>query len=147
MEGKNKILFAYPVAFKENMTKDEMCIPSPFFSGFQKNSTNSFSITVGYSVLFSPRCYILINYYQVGDSEAVTDISDGGHYENLRASIFQNHMGIFLSCFHMHDFEVKSTGYYEIKVQLMAADEEGNPSSLVVDELRTQFFVQVRDDK
>lgn len=147
MESKNKILFAYPVALKEDMTKEEMCIPSPFFSSFEKDTTNSFGITVGYSVLFGPKTYILINYYKLGESEEVTDISDNGHVENLRVSIYKNHMGIFLSCFHMHDFEVKNSGYYEIKVQLIIADEEGNPTSEVLDELRTQFFVQVRDKK
>lgn len=147
MESKNKILFAYPVAYKENMTKEEMCVPSPFFSAFEKDSTNSFAITVGYSVLLGPRNYILINYYKVGESDVVTDISDTGHVENLRGAIYQGHMGIFLSCFHMHDFDVKDTGYYEIRVQLISPDEDGNPTSETLDELRTQFFVQARDKK
>ncbi|ASN14929.1 hypothetical protein B7764_06915 [Pantoea ananatis] len=147
MESKNKIMFAYPVSYKEDMTKEEMCVPSPFLSGFDQDSVNTIAITVGYSVVFGPRSFILINIYKTGESDEPGDVTDGAHVENLRATIYKTRMGIFLSCFHMDDFEVKDTGFYEIRVQMIKADEHGTLTDEVFDELKTQFFVQVKDKK
>lgn len=118
-----------------------------FFSGFELNSMNSIAITVGFSIVFGPKSYMLINLYKVGDSDEPGPVYDNGHVRHLRASIYHDDMGVFLSSYHMHDFEVKNTGFYEIRVQLLRADESGQPSEEILDELKTQFFVHVRDKK
>ncbi|MXP53433.1 hypothetical protein FD737_10110 [Pantoea sp. Seng] len=144
MEAQNKILFAYPVTHKDDMTKEDMCIPSPFFTGLEQNTICSIVVTVGYSIIFGRRSYILINVYKSGENDEPGPIIENGRVETLKGGIFQNKLGIFLASFHMQDFEVKSSGYYEISVKLFEADEEGNKTDKVLDSYCTQFYVQTK---
>jgi hypothetical protein len=145
MEAQNKILFAYPVESKEDMSKEDMCIPSPFFTDLEKNSVNPLVVTVGYSVIFGRRSYILINVYKVGEDDDPGPVIKDGAVDTLRGAFFHNNMGIFLASFHMKDFEVKGTGFYEISVKLYEADENGEKTEKILDSINSQFYVQSKE--
>lgn len=144
MEAQNKILFAYPVAYKEEMTKEEMCIPSPFLTDLKLNETNPITITVGYSIVFGRRSYILINVYKAGSDDEPGPISENGRVDTLKGAVF-NGLGVFLASFHVKDLEVMSSGYYEISVKLFEADEEGRKTEKLLDSYGSQFYVQARE--
>lgn len=145
MDYQTRVLFAYPAAFKEGMSKEEMCIPSPYFAGIEPNTIQSIVINVGYSISYTRRSYILVNVDKVGDPKDYGNIIENGHSETLRAGFFDGSMGVFVNSFFMHDIMVKDSGFYEIQVQIFEADELGKKTDTVIHSLTSQFWVKVKE--
>lgn len=146
MESQSKILFAYPVVYKDNMTVEEMCTPAPFFTHFKPNEKQSIVITAGYTIDYEKSCFLLVNVDMVGYEKNYEDIVEDGRAETLRHGVFNGNMGVMATSFFMHDFLVKTTGFYEIEVKIHDVDEFGNKSDVVIDTHTSQFWVQVKEE-
>ncbi|MBU9832509.1 hypothetical protein J1779_21535 [Rahnella sp. FC061912-K] len=144
MESKSKVLFAYPVAYKEDMTKEEMCIPSPFLTGFEPDSVQPVVITVGYTIDFNGRNFILVCVDKTGEEKDRDNITLEGRSETLKGGFFNNNTGVFLSSFFLRDLKVTTSGYYEIEVTLYEADENGGKSDVIINRHTSEFWVQVK---
>lgn len=125
MDIKTKAMFAYPVMYKDEMTKEELCVPSPFITGLRANTTQKIIITAGYSVNFADNVYLVVDAYKSGANHGPTPIQENGKANNLKVGVFHNQMGIFLTSFELNDFEVKGTGFYTVDFQLFKADDSG----------------------
>lgn len=147
MESKSKVLFAYPVAYKEDMTKEEMCIPSPFLSGFEPDSVQSIVITVGYAISFNRRNFILVSAVKVGEDKEREIISEDGRAETLKGAYIDNKVGVFLTSFFLRDLKISGSGEYEIEVTIYEADEKGNKTGTIIDRLTSIFFVLTKESE
>ena len=144
MDSKSKVLFAYPVAYKEEMTKEEMCIPSPILTGFAPDSVQSIVITVGYAISFNNRNYILVGVNKVGEAKDRENINEDGRSETLKGAYF-NKIGVFLTSFFVRDLQITDSGYYEIDVTIFEPDEHGNKTGVVIDRYSSEFLVQTKE--
>ena len=145
MESKSKILFAYPVAYKEGMTKEDMCVPSPFLTDFEPNSLQAIVVTIGFSIDYRNRAYLLVDVAKSGEPRNYDDIAENGRVETLKGGFFGNDLGIFLSSFFIQDLKVERSGYYEIEVTLFETDNHGNKTDVILDRYTSEFFIRVRE--
>lgn len=145
MESKCKVLFAYPVAYKENITKEDMCIPSPYLTGIEPNSAQTVVVTIGFSIDYRHRAYLLVDVAKVGEQRNYDNIAESGRVETLKAAFFGNDLGIFLSSFFIQDLKIEHSGYYEIEVKLFEADNHGDKTDVVLDSYTSEFFVEVKE--
>lgn len=144
MESKSKILFAYPILYRDGMSKEEMCIPAPFFTEFEEGSTQTIALSVGYSLKLSKRCYILVNVDKIGEEKDFVNLDEDGRHETLRIGYFNNNLGVFVTAFFIKDVKISTSGFYEILVTIYDADEDGNKTDRIIDRYSSEFYVQAK---
>ncbi|MCW0353958.1 hypothetical protein IAQ00_09990 [Pantoea ananatis] len=144
MERKNKVLFAYPVAFKEDLSSVDLCIPAPFLDGIEDNTLQTIIVTVGYLIEFSHRCFILVNVDKVGVEKDFENLTVDGRHETLKAGVYEGEFGVFLTSFFIKDVKIQGSGFYEIEVTIFKADGLGNKTDEIIDKFNSHFWVEVK---
>lgn len=143
MEPINKILFAYPVRYKPEMTNEECCIPMEHLPGIERGTKLNIIVTAGLMVSLTDGIFINIVIDGPGEAKQKPDIAQNGQINNLKTSIFPNEQGIFLTSMIVENTSIDETGIHEIIVQLYKADDKGNKAGFLLDTFKSYFYVSV----
>lgn len=142
----NKVCFAYPVKFKEEMTVEETALPSELFYDIQKNSKITVVVTAGLMVSIDRIVYIDISVNRQGEGADPERIKKDGKYENLRSHFIYDNQGIFLTSMQVEDVLFDDSGIYEIIVTMYDSDDNGNQVGIVLDRYSSYFYALVKAD-
>lgn len=146
MESKNKILFAYPVKHKEGMSKSEMLIPQPFFTDFERGSTQKVVVTTGCRLIMPTPSFFTVSIYGENEPEPNPHEASEGVFENLKAGVFEGNQIVMLTAFIVHDFVVHESGNQNVSVKLFGACKDGEETRELLDVFKFQFFLKIKGD-
>ncbi len=141
----NKLCFAYPVIYKEGMSKEESCIPAPLIANVTAGSSNTVVVNVGMVLFLIEPISIKVEIYPYGNPTGEKSNNDNGKIEHLMTNILPSSQGIFLSSLYVENVLFNETGLYEITVQLLKTADNGSTEE-VVDKLTSCFYVLTKVD-
>lgn len=142
MDNINKICFAYPVVYKEEMTKEESCVPSPLISAYgnENGSVIDLLVNVGVMVSLKTKTHINVVINKKGDIDKPEEKRTGGKFENLKSNILHNKQAVILTSLFLENVEFKGSGEYEIRVSLFGANNEGEKIPEPLDTYYSYFY-------
>lgn len=142
MDNINKICFAYPVVYKEDMTKEESCVPSPLVSayGSEKGSVIDLLVNVGIMVSLKAKTHINVVINKKGDIDKPEETNTNGKFENLKSNILHNKQAVILTSLFLENVEFKGSGEYEIRVSLFGSNSDGEKIPEPIDTYHSYFY-------
>lgn len=146
MSDTNRIFFAYPTLYKEGMSREECCIPSPLIAGIASDAKITIVVTVGMIVTLSESVTIRTLIYPIGKPDVDNTIDDNGKFEHLKTNILPNGKAIFLSSLYLNDLVFSETGMYEIATTLLKDVGEAPDSGAIIDVHKSTFYVLLRKE-
>jgi len=127
------------------MSKEEACVPSPFFYGVERGTSHPILINVGMMITLMAKIHINVEINHI-DHYDPADFSDGnGKFENLQAHILDDGQAVTLTSLYLPDVELKHPGLHEIRTNLFGSDESGQKIDEPIDSHRSYFFVLMKD--
>lgn len=140
MDHINKILFAYPVIYREGMSKDESCIPTPLFAGFKRGTAITMLVNVGIMLTLSSKVHINIEVNRKDNHDPADKTKGNGRFENLKTNIFSGGQAVTLTSLYLEDVLFEDTGMYEIRVSLFGSDDNGDKIDSPIDHYLSYFY-------
>jgi len=141
----NKLCFAYPIIYKEGMTKEESCVPAPLITNVAAGSTNTVVVNVGMMIYLIEPISIRVEIHPFGQDADKSPNLEDGRMEHLVTNILPFSQGIFLSSLYVENVLFSDTGLYEITVKLLKNTDDG-ADEVLVDKLNSYFYVLTRTD-
>lgn len=142
----NKILFAYPVIYKEGMTKEENCIPAPLISNVKIGESKTLVVTLGLMIEFDESIMIRAFIHPAGKFDRLEPVNDNGKFIHLKKEILpHNRQAILLSSLYIEDVLIENSGIYEIKILLIRNGTDAPENDETIDELTSSFYILTRE--
>lgn len=145
MNHINKICFAYPTAFREGLSKEETCIPSPLLSGVTIGKMQNLIVNVGLMITLSRRIHINVEVNPFGQDTLVDRAQGDGKFENLKTHILEGGQAVALTSLLLEDVLFEKSGEYEIDVKLFESSDDGKKTDTTIDHYRSYFYVLAQD--
>lgn len=146
MSNINKVLFAYPVNYKEGMSKEEQCIPSPLMHRIILGEEKTVAINIGMMIEVDENIILRAFVNPVGKYNKDDPLNSDGKFDNLQTHYISSKQVILLSTIYVEDVNFECSGMYEIKVLLLKLSAEPTKTEEIVDEIISYFYVLARSD-
>lgn len=141
MIHKSKLLFAFPVMKKENMSKEYLSTPCEFFRGIKAGSKQSVMVTFGVMASESEPVSVLIGVTRMGCPNLDELADSESFYENLRVNLLPDNKGIYLVTIEIRNVRFDADGLYEIESKIFPSGSELTDAN-VIDTIKSYFYVQ-----
>ncbi|EAW1193056.1 hypothetical protein NL87_18320 [Salmonella enterica] len=142
-----KILFAFPVLWKENMTKDYLAHPNEFIR-VNQGERRSVMVTFGLYAPLNVNMVVTADINRVGQRKKLENLQpdpSSVYSECLRINILHDLSGVLLSSIEVKNVSFEESGLYEINISVVPEDKEKSKKELI-DSIRNFFFVLVKKE-
>lgn len=146
MSGINKICFAYPVTYKDGMTNEESCIPSPLLRGAIRGDKNIVVVTIGMMIALNEEVSIRAYINPKGKLDENETLRYDGKFVHLQTHVLSLEQAIFLSSMYIEDVVFENSGEYEITAMLLKNENLDTENEVVIDELKSSFYVLIKEE-
>ncbi|MFG0516896.1 hypothetical protein [Kluyvera intermedia] len=140
MQPQSKLLFAFPVVKKEDMTPSYLTTPCEFFSGVKSGTKQSVMVTFGVLASLLQPISVLMSVNRMGEPNPLDLPGDESFYQNLRLNLLPDGKGVYLVSMEVRNVLFDGDGLYEIEAKIFpsgAALDESN----VIDSIKSSFYV------
>lgn len=144
----NKIFFAYPALYKDSMTREDVLTPAPIIFNVPIGSKNTVVVNVGMMIAayLNEPITIRAEVYPIDKPQQQDEpIKDDGKFEHIQTIMLNPNQGIFLSSLHVENVLFSEPGVYEIRIKLLKIEDSDQENEILLDELKSSFYVLTRD--
>lgn len=145
METKNKILFSFPVLYKDEMSKEYLAIPQVLIHGVKKGSKRSLMVTFGLIADYENPITIFASVTPYGQEEEPKERRPkDAFYKNLDQYVTPQ-ASVFLVTVRVEEVLFDEDGLYEINVRIYPSDSSISKEN-ELDSHKSFFYVFTEKD-
>ncbi|GEM_PF-5720944 len=140
MDQKCKLLFAFPVLRKAEMSAEYLSSPKEIITGVKLGEKRSVMVTLGIYAITEKPVNIYCSVNLPGKEEPVEKAKNDSFYENLRAHFLADGNGVFLLTLEVKNVHFEKDGIYEVIVRVYPSDQTPSEET-EIDHIRNYFYV------